>query len=110
MIRPERAIGRCGEIKDRQLRSPNSKKERPNQEIPIIDESIEIEKESSIKNQGERAAHNKTGRTLLPEFWGSLAGQEGLARKCVRRRVARRGRNRRLLNQTALGPPHHQLP
>lgn len=76
MVRLGEGVGRCGEIKDRQRRSQELKERTPSQRIPIMDQSIKAQKESSIKNQEAKVAHNRTGRTLLSDPRGSLARRE----------------------------------
>jgi hypothetical protein len=76
VVRLGEGVGRCGEIKDRQRRSQELKERTPSQRIPIMDQSIKAQKESSIKNQEAKVAHNRTGRTLLSDPRGSLARRE----------------------------------
>jgi len=76
VVRPGKGVGRCGEIKDRQRRSQELKERTPSQRIPIIDQSIKVQKESSIENQEAKEAHNRTRRTLFSDPRGSLARRE----------------------------------
>jgi hypothetical protein len=111
MVRPGKGVGRCGEIKDRQRRSQELKETTPSQRIPIIDQSIKVQKESPIENQEAKVDHNRTRRTLLSDPRGSLARREKPGAEPEGVSGGESPGDKRLTDNyviTVLGPPHHQ--